>query len=211
MSRAVGTHTCRPAALGEAIEVSRPTRLRLLDTQLTERLSSKFVCPHETNKEYAGAKSFLLSDVAKSTESKSENTEIESCTYDSGTTVSDEATFSTISEAVVEETAIPSNLAISCCSQGEAKSTASPLDLELSYISHVDQLTLIVRYVLPSGPVERFVKFLDMEDHTAEQLAQSLLDFLSESGIDIKDCRGQSYDNASNMSGKYTGLQARIK
>ncbi|GBP58944.1 Zinc finger MYM-type protein 1 [Eumeta japonica] len=78
-------------------------------------------------------------------------------------------------------------------------------------ISHVDQLTLIVRYVLPSGPVERFVKFLDMEGHTAEQLAQSLLDFLSESGIDIKDCRGQSYDNASNMSGKYTGLQARIK
>lgn len=78
-------------------------------------------------------------------------------------------------------------------------------------ISHVDQLTLIVRYVLPSGPVERFVKFLDMEGHTAEQLAQSLLDFLSESDIDIKDCRGQSYDNASNMSGKYCGLQARIK
>lgn len=78
-------------------------------------------------------------------------------------------------------------------------------------ISHIDQLTLIVRYVLPSGPVERFVKFLDMEGHTAEQLAQSLLNFLSESGIDIKDCRGQSYDNASNMSGKYSGLQARIK
>ncbi|GBP73225.1 hypothetical protein EVAR_100580_1 [Eumeta japonica] len=75
----------------------------------------------------------VQSDVAKSTESKSENTEIESCTYDSGTTVSDEATFSTISEAVVKETAIPSNLSTSCCSQGEAKSTASPLDLELSY------------------------------------------------------------------------------
>jgi hypothetical protein len=25
------------------------------------------------------------------------------------------------------------------------------------------------------------------------------------------DCRGQSYDNASNMSGQYNGLQARIK
>lgn len=78
-------------------------------------------------------------------------------------------------------------------------------------ISHVDQLTLIVRYVLPSGPVERFVKFLDMEGHTAEQLAYSLLNFLKENDIDIKDCRGQSYDNASNMSGKYRGLQARIK
>uniref|UniRef100_A0A0B7BVG9 DUF4371 domain-containing protein n=1 Tax=Arion vulgaris TaxID=1028688 RepID=A0A0B7BVG9_9EUPU len=50
-----------------------------------------------------------------------------------------------------------------------------------------------------------------MEGHTAEQLAQSLLDFLKENGIDIKDCRGQSYDNASNMSGKYNGLQAHIK
>lgn len=37
-------------------------------------------------------------------------------------------------------------------------------------VSHVDQLTLIVRYVLPSGPVERFVKFLGMQGHTAEQL-----------------------------------------
>jgi ribose 5-phosphate isomerase RpiB len=50
-----------------------------------------------------------------------------------------------------------------------------------------------------------------MEGHTAEQLAQSLLDFLKKNGIDIKDCRGQSYDNTSNMSGKYRGVQARIK
>ncbi|GBP15647.1 Zinc finger MYM-type protein 1 [Eumeta japonica] len=78
-------------------------------------------------------------------------------------------------------------------------------------ISHVDQLTLIVRYVLPSGPVERSVKFLDMEGHTAEQLAQSLLDFLSESGIDIKDCRGQSYDNASNMSGNTPAYKPELR
>ena len=25
------------------------------------------------------------------------------------------------------------------------------------------------------------------------------------------DCRGQSYDNASNMSGRYGGMQARMK
>ena len=50
-----------------------------------------------------------------------------------------------------------------------------------------------------------------MEGHSAEQLAQSLLDYLKENDIDIKDCCGQSYDNASNMSGKYSGLQAQIK
>ncbi|KAB0790847.1 hypothetical protein PPYR_14870, partial [Photinus pyralis] len=27
----------------------------------------------------------------------------------------------------------------------------------------------------------------------------------------IQDCRGQTYDNASNMSGRYSGLQARLK
>ena len=30
-------------------------------------------------------------------------------------------------------------------------------------------------------------------------------------GINIKNCRGQNYDNASNMSGKYNGMQAHIK
>ena len=29
-------------------------------------------------------------------------------------------------------------------------------------ISHVDQLTCVLRYVLPDGPVERFVSFLNM-------------------------------------------------
>jgi hypothetical protein len=29
--------------------------------------------------------------------------------------------------------------------------------------------------------------------------------------LPIADCRGQSYDNASNMSGKYNGMQAIIR
>lgn len=33
-------------------------------------------------------------------------------------------------------------------------------------VSHVDQLTSILRYVLPSGPVERFVTFLEMQGHS---------------------------------------------
>ena len=78
-------------------------------------------------------------------------------------------------------------------------------------ITHVDQLTLIVRYVLPSGPVERFVKFLSMEGHSADQMYQSLRSFFDEHGIDTKYLRGQSYDNASNMSGRYNGLQAKVK
>uniref|UniRef100_H2YLB0 HAT C-terminal dimerisation domain-containing protein n=1 Tax=Ciona savignyi TaxID=51511 RepID=H2YLB0_CIOSA len=54
-------------------------------------------------------------------------------------------------------------------------------------IMHVDQLTVVIRYVLQSGP------------------------FLEENGINIQNCRGQSYDNASNISGKYKGVQAIIR
>ena len=78
-------------------------------------------------------------------------------------------------------------------------------------ISHVDQLTCILRYVLPSGPVERFVTFLDIQGHSGQEVAESLLTFLANHGIDVADCRDQSYDNASNVSGKYNGMQAIIR
>ena len=38
-----------------------------------------------------------------------------------------------------------------------------------------------------------------------------VLDFLREKSINIQYCCGQSYDNASNMSGRYKGAQQRIK
>lgn len=79
-------------------------------------------------------------------------------------------------------------------------------------IAHVDQLTLIVRYVKKDGePVERFLKFLPNTGHKSEELTTAVLKTLETFGLDIKDCRGQSYDNAANMSGVYSGLQARIK
>lgn len=79
-------------------------------------------------------------------------------------------------------------------------------------VSHIDQLTLIIRYVLPNGqPVERFLGFLPIFSHTAESLSHALQNKLEDLMIDINYCRGQSYDNAVNMSGKYNGLQAKIK
>ena len=38
-----------------------------------------------------------------------------------------------------------------------------------------------------------------------------ILGFLDKYRIDISNCSGQSYDNASNMSGKYIGVQTIIK
>ena len=58
--------------------------------------------------------------------------------------------------------------------------------------------------------VERFLTFIAIESHTGEALATAVLKFLTCCDIDVKHLRGQSYDNAANMSGCYNGLQAQI-
>ena len=50
-----------------------------------------------------------------------------------------------------------------------------------------------------------------MSGHKGADIGQIILTFLKVHGIDISNCRGQSYDNASNMSGKYNGVQKLIK
>ena len=47
--------------------------------------------------------------------------------------------------------------------------------------------------------------------HTGKDQATALLKHLESIGVNIDDCRGQSYDNASNMSGRYNGMQAHIR
>lgn len=79
-------------------------------------------------------------------------------------------------------------------------------------IGHIDQLSLIIRYVDDNRqPVERFLCFLDNVGHKAEQMAEAVLSTIENLNLNICNLRGQSYDNASNMSGIYSGLQAKIK
>ena len=78
-------------------------------------------------------------------------------------------------------------------------------------VSHIDQLTVIFRYVMQDGSaVERFLQYVVIEHHDGEYLFGKLQEVLEANGIDLMDCRGQSYDNASNMSGVYSGVQARV-
>lgn len=78
--------------------------------------------------------------------------------------------------------------------------------------AHIDQLTLVIRYVLDnSEPCERFIKFLLSVGHKAQEMFDAITIELEKLNINLKDCRGQSYDNASNMSGIYNGLQAKIQ
>ncbi|XP_012559099.1 uncharacterized protein LOC105845654 [Hydra vulgaris] len=94
-----------------------------------------------------------------------------------------------------------SNEIVGSVNEKEAKYFAVSVD-STPDISHVDQLTIIFRYMTSKGPAERFVTFIPIEKHTGEGLATKLLDFIENTGISIKDCRGQSYNNAANMSGR---------
>jgi hypothetical protein len=77
--------------------------------------------------------------------------------------------------------------------------------------SHTDQLTCVIRYLENDCPVERFLTFLDHTGHKGNEMADALVSFLQSMDLDIGNCRGQSYDNASNMSGKYIGMQTLIR
>ena len=79
-------------------------------------------------------------------------------------------------------------------------------------IAHIDQLSVIIRYCLSDGHVvERFLEFIPIKHHDGKYLFEVLQNVLESHGIDIANCRSQSYDNASNMSGIYSGVQARFR
>ena len=80
-------------------------------------------------------------------------------------------------------------------------------------VTHVDQSTFIIRYVLDDGTIaERFLKFVESGgQHDAESITNHILRTFAEYDLDLNDCRGQSYDSATNLSGRYSGVQARLK
>ena len=77
----------------------------------------------------------------------------------------------------------------------------------LMYVVDKTFLKFMYRYCMPSGPIERFLTFIHIRSHTREDLVKYLLQYLEQNGINIQNCRGQSYDNSSNMSEKYIGMQ----
>ena len=43
-----------------------------------------------------------------------------------------------------------------------------------------------------------------------EEIAKKVIETLKNYEIPLSECRGQGYDNASNMKGQFKGVQARI-
>ena len=82
-------------------------------------------------------------------------------------------------------------------------------------VSHTEQITFVLRYAHRSQDnvweiKERFLKYEDCEEKKGRDIAQPICKVLEESGIQLQNCRGQGYDNGSNMTGIYRGAQAII-
>ena len=84
---------------------------------------------------------------------------------------------------------------------------------EASDVANLEQLPLVVRFVDSSNTIcEAFLGFLQCQDGmTGEALAQSILRYMQEIGLEAADMRCQGYDGAANMSGKHSGVAARIQ
>lgn len=78
-------------------------------------------------------------------------------------------------------------------------------------LAHIDQLAIVARYCYKGKHYERFLTFVEIKEHSAQYLFTVIKDFLKDVGLPLENIRGQSYDNAANMSGRYNGLQALIK
>ncbi|KAJ8685436.1 hypothetical protein QAD02_021229 [Eretmocerus hayati] len=77
---------------------------------------------------------------------------------------------------------------------------------------HIDQLALAISYLENHEPVERFLTFLPNVGHKSVDICDAAVSFLVNRGkLRIKDCRGQSYNNAPAMSGHLHGVQSLIR
>ena len=77
--------------------------------------------------------------------------------------------------------------------------------------NHKEQLTLFLRFYnyKSFGVEEHSIGFVDVNRTTSEVLTANFLKYLTEAGLDISNCRGQSYDNEANMKGIHSGVQKR--
>ncbi|CAN1852250.1 Zinc finger MYM-type protein 1 [Linum perenne] len=72
-----------------------------------------------------------------------------------------------------------------------------------------EQMSIILRFVNSRGILtERFFALKSVPETSADTLKQVICGVLSKYNLQIDKMRGQGYDGASNMSGKFNGLRA---
>jgi len=82
---------------------------------------------------------------------------------------------------------------------------------ETADVSQTEQPSLSVRLIKDTKAYKEFLCFVPVSSTTGKDLASTILTRLSQLGLNLEHMRGQGYDGASNMSGKYRGVQAKVK
>ena len=78
---------------------------------------------------------------------------------------------------------------------------------EVSDVSSKEQMSMVLRYVDKAGHIrEAFVGFVECDQGTSGQaVCDGIKKTLRNFGLDLNNCRGQGYDGAGNMAGRYIG------
>ena len=83
---------------------------------------------------------------------------------------------------------------------------------ECTDVSNHEQFTICIRWVDDElTPHEDFLGLYQVDTITSETLFNALMDVIQRLNLDIKKCRGQCFDGASNMAGSKSGVAKRIK
>ncbi|XP_045215568.2 zinc finger MYM-type protein 1-like [Mercenaria mercenaria] len=86
---------------------------------------------------------------------------------------------------------------------------------EATDCSTKEQLSVCIRFIARNEGKhelhEEFIGFVTCPSIKGTALAQAILQHVQDCGLDILKLRGQCYDGAGNMAGKYNGVQALIR
>ena len=83
---------------------------------------------------------------------------------------------------------------------------------ETTDVSTKEQVSICARFLTDDmTPKEMFLGLYETNSTTGETLTHVIIDALTRFGLPLEKLRGQCYDGASNMSGAFRGVQARVK
>ena len=82
---------------------------------------------------------------------------------------------------------------------------------EYMYVSNVEQLSFCLRTGDEKLDVrEYFLGFYELDNIRSSTIVNAVKDILHRFNLNLEDCRGQTYDGASNMLGQHSGVATQI-
>ena len=82
---------------------------------------------------------------------------------------------------------------------------------EVSDVGNHEWITVVTRYIKNDAICESLLAIVPITSLTASDLCDTVMKTLQTHSIDVSNIVAQCYDGASNMSGQYGGLQAKMK